>query len=125
MKKIVILCIVVLLTLWLTLPAVGCQQEANPVQEIGYFPTSGQISTWLDANKDLQTSEISSIYEDYQCALELQQRALKDSYIINVYLNTDEVGDFLWVWCDAYTQAGDIYYWTMLDFGDIAWFGNW
>jgi len=125
MKKLVILRTVILLTLLPALLAVGCQQEASPVQEIGYFATSGQISTWLDVNKDLQTSEISSIYEDYQCALELQQRALKDGYIINIYLNADEAGEFMWVWCDAYTQAGDIYYWTMLDFGDIAWFGNW
>ncbi|NQT30860.1 MAG: hypothetical protein HQ588_00865 [Deltaproteobacteria bacterium] len=118
MKKVFIL-----LSLIFLIGLAGCT-TSTLTQELGYFSTSNQITAWLTDNKDLQTSEVSSIYEDYQCALELQQRALEDGCIINIYLNDDGEGNY-WVWCDAYTEAGDIYYWAMVDFGDMNWYGNW
>ena len=49
---------------------------------------------------------------------------LEDGYIINAYINDDGEGNY-WVWCDAYLDIGEIYYWTMLDFDGLEWYGSW
>ena len=104
----------------------GCTSDngGSGTESIGYFHSSSQLGDWLDSHKDLQTGEQSSINEDYELARELQQRALEDGYIINIYINDDGEGAY-WVWCDAYLDIGEIYYWSMLDFDDIEWYGSW
>ena len=74
------------------------------------FSSVSELEGWLASN-DVSQSEPAITYEDwYAKALEIQEDALRDGYIISVdydyYPETDEIG----VWCVTVIN-GDIWYW--------------
>jgi hypothetical protein len=116
---------ILLVTSLLVISLSGCTPDTTGKSgELSYFTSSSQLSSWLQGNKDLQTTDYSSLTEDYIQARELQRRALDDGYIMNVYIEDDGVENY-WVICDVYLTTGDVYYWSIIDFNDIQWYGNW
>jgi uncharacterized protein YceK len=103
----------------------GCASASTGNSDTpSYFTSSSQLSSWLQDNKDLQTTEFSSLTEDYIQARELQRRALDDGYIMNAYIEYEGVENY-WVVCEAYLATGDVFYWSIVDFSEIHWYGNW
>jgi hypothetical protein len=109
----------------------GCASNCPECpSEATYFKSSLELMEWLGVHKDLQTSEYTSIFEDYAQSRELQKQALADGYIISVYVMNEfdvygEPVNNFWVLCDAYLENGDVYYWSMMDFSTLEYAGNW
>ncbi len=44
--------------------------------------------------------------------------------IMNAYIEYEGVDNY-WVVCEVYLATGDVFYWSIVDFSEIQWYGNW
>ena len=87
-------------------PLVGCGAEC----EYRDFSSLTELEEWLQANdvSDRPTAEYAS--EWYRKALEIQEDALRDGYIVSADYDYDAETDSYTVYCITIID-GDIWYW--------------
>ena len=88
------------------------QEELADIQEVyppRYFSSGVELQNWL-AEDNISDRHSTDAVLWYANALELQERALRDGYIINAYIWDNLDGTYT-VFCDAVTEDNSLYWW--------------
>lgn len=82
-------------------------QAVYPPRE---FSSISELDSWLAQNGISELTDTASVEEWYAKALQLQQDALADGFLISVDIDYDPTTDSYSVWCVAIIDS-DIWYW--------------
>lgn len=88
-------------------------QELAEIKEIyppRDFSSLSELQDWLLANDVSERPLVEYAEGWYSKALDIQEDAQADGYIVSVDYDYDEVEDSYWVWC-ATIIDGDIWFW--------------
>jgi len=104
--------------------------ELKDVYPAKLFASKSELRDWLLAD-DISERETDNPIEVYQNALELQERALRDGYIINAeIILSGTTTTYYTIYCTALTQENSLYWWMpsndyveymIVDIEEIKW----
>jgi len=87
----------------------GSQTDYGAVQ-FREFSSSEELEDWLHTNDVSEKPDVFSIASIYSKALEIQQDALSDGYIVSVDSDYDRTDDILFIFCTTIVE-GYVWYW--------------
>ena len=89
------------------------EAELNEIKEVyppGDFSSIAELEDWLSTN-DVSEEPITEFADEwYRKALEIQEDALADGYIISADYDLSEDGESAGVWCVAIVR-GRVFFW--------------
>ena len=95
--------------------------EIKKVYPARYFSSLNELRDWLYGNDISEKPDVSTAENLYAKALDLQESALKDGYIISAFIEHLEENNF-WIGCKAVID-GNIYSWDVETDEPIDWSG--
>ncbi|MFC1873397.1 hypothetical protein ACFLW3_01110 [Chloroflexota bacterium] len=98
--------------------------EIKGVYPPRYFSSGTELLGWL-VEDDISDRTSDNPVDLYQSALELQERALGDGYIINAYITT--VGTtpaYYRIYCSALTEEDSLYTWSVEEDDATVWLAD-